>query len=383
MSEDAVTAILLPGSESSTLVPIETPSLNAVARYRLDLENSSNIGVLATGRRGEDGYQNTVAGIDGLFRIGRKDDLKVQILGSQTQYPDAIGEDYDQPEGSFRDLAITLDYSHNTRNYWVWGAYRNVGDGFRADLGFMPKVNYRRYLAAAERIWWGDSGEWYKRWFLGIDLSNEEDQEGFLLYRGGTAWVGFEGPLQSQVDYTTSVRKRGYSGTIFEEWAHMVNIRMRPSGSFDFHLFIHFGDEIDYEHVRPGTGLQIRPELNLRLGRHFRLSASYHYENLDVEGGRLFRVGLSELGAVYQFTPRAFVRAIFQHQDLRTNPDLYEDEVDAKSQDLFTELLFSYKLNPRTVLFAGYTDRQRGTEMENLAQLNRAVFLKIGYAFVW
>jgi hypothetical protein len=232
-------------------------------------------------------------------------------------------------------------------------------------------------------MWWGDSGQWYKRWFLGADLTNEEDQDGFVLWRGAMAWVGFEGPLQTQVDLTTSVRERGYSGTVFDEQAFNFNLRMRPSGSFDFHVRIHYGDDIDFEHVRPGTGLRVSPEINLRLGRRFSVSASHVYENLDVEGGRLFDVELSDVGIVYQFSARSFVRAVVQYQDLRTNPDLYEAEVDHRIQDLFTELLFSYKINPRTVLFAGYTDRHQGTDMENLAQLNRAVFLKVGYAFVW
>jgi len=383
VTEDAVTAILLPGSEGSTFVPLDTPSLNAVARYRLDLEGSSNIGALVTSRQGEGGYTNQVAGIDGLFRIGQRDSFKIQALGSQTEYPDEIVSQYDQPSGRFQDLAFTLDYSHNTRDYWVWAAYRNVGDGFRADVGFMPRVNYRRLMAAAERMWWGDSGEWYTRLFLGIDVANEEDQDGFLLYRGATAWAGFEGPLQSQVDYTTAIRTRGYAGILFDEWSHMFRVRAQPSGSFDFDLFFHYGDEIDFENVRPGTGLRVRPTVNFRLGKRFRIAASYEYENLDVAGGRLYEVGLGEMGAVYQFSTRTFVRAIVQYQNLQRDPSLYEGDVSTKDEDLFTEFLFSYKVNPRTVLFAGYTDRHQGTEMENLAQLNRAVFLKVGYAFVW
>jgi len=383
VAEDAVTAILIPGSEGSVFVPVDEPSLDAVARYRLDLKGSSYIGVVYTGRQGERQYSNHVAGIDGLFRVSPRDTIKIQALRSQTEYPDDLVAYYDQPSGRFQDGAYTIHYDHKTREYWWSAGYKDVGKGFRADLGFMPKVNYRELEGAGERMWWGDSGEWYTRWFLGTHLSYEEDQDGFLLRRGGTAWTGFEGPLQSQVDYTTSVRTRGYAGTEFDEWAHMVNIRIRPSGALDFRLFLHYGDDIDFEHVRPGIGLQVRPSFDLSIGRHLQLSFSYQYENLDVEGGRLYEVGLSEIGAVYQFTSRAFVRAIVQHQNLHRNQDLYESEVDAKNEDLFTELLFSYKVNPRTVLFAGYTDRHHGAGMENLAQLNRAVFLKIGYAFVW
>ena len=38
------------------------------------------------------------------------------------------------------------------------------------------------------------------------------------------------------------------------------------------------------------------------------------------------------------------------------DPDLYEDEVEALERDFFTQLLFSYKVNPQTVAFVGYSE---------------------------
>lgn len=40
------------------------------------------------------------------------------------------------------------------------------------------------------------------------------------------------------------------------------------------------------------------------------------------------------------------------------------------------------KLNPRTVLFAGYSDNYEADEAIDLVQKNRTVFLKLGYAWV-
>jgi hypothetical protein len=86
---------------------------------------------------------------------------------------------------------------------------------------------------------------------------------------------------------------------------------------------------------------------------------------------------------IYQFNVRTFVRAIVQYQDLQRNPELYFRPVRPKQDDLFGQFLFSYKLNPQTVLFAGYTDSRLGFQNVDLAQTDRTFFLKVGYALLF
>ena len=51
-------------------------------------------------------------------------------------------------------------------------------------------------------------------------------------------------------------------------------------------------------------------------------------------------------------------------------------------QHLFSQLLFSYKLNPQTVLFLGYSDNAVGDATTDLTRQDRTLFVKVGYAFV-
>lgn len=68
----------------------------------------------------------------------------------------------------------------------------------------------------------------------------------------------------------------------------------------------------------------------------------------------------------------------------RDRDDIWSDE------KLFSQVLFSYKLTPQTILFLGYSDGYEDmvstTENENVPILdnkrNWLVFSKIGYAFV-
>ena len=55
--------------------------------------------------------------------------------------------------------------------------------------------------------------------------------------------------------------------------------------------------------------------------------------------------------------------------------------VNADDRFLSTQLLYSYKVNPKTLLFLGYTDSGLEDENMDLIKTNKAVFAKFSYAF--
>lgn len=54
---------------------------------------------------------------------------------------------------------------------------------------------------------------------------------------------------------------------------------------------------------------------------------------------------------VYQFNRRSFLRTILQYAKLKRNSHLYTVDIDPEFKHLFSQILFSYKNNPLTVLF--------------------------------
>ncbi len=90
---------------------------------------------------------------------------------------------------------------------------------------------------------------------------------------------------------------------------------------------------------------------------------------------------LSQIRLIYNFNVRAFVRAIVQYLDVSRNPELYLFPVPDKTQTIFTQFLFSYKLNPQTVLFIGYSDNYLGMTGIDITQSDRTFFVKLGYAW--
>ena len=50
--------------------------------------------------------------------------------------------------------------------------------------------------------------------------------------------------------------------------------------------------------------------------------------------------------------------------------------------ELFTQFLFSYKINPQTVFYVGYSDSSFGDDRVDLRRADRTLFLKVGYAWL-
>jgi len=103
---------------------------------------------------------------------------------------------------------------------------------------------------------------------------------------------------------------------------------------------------------------------------------------MDVDQGWLYQANIAQLEATWQLDVRTFIRAILQHVVYDYNTELYEDGRSSRDEELYAQLLFSYKVNPRTVVFVGYSEDARGDATYDLTPAIRSVFVKLGYAWV-
>jgi hypothetical protein len=379
--EDEITNILLPGSQSSESVSLDQSNTSTVARYRHDLGERHTLGMLLTDRRGR-GYSNSVAGIDGDLRLSETDRVVLQLLGSTSRYPDDLADEYDQPVGDFEDWAAELLYLHETRTWEWWAWYRDIGRDFRADLGFMPRVDMRLGEIGVGYEWLPTDSSWYSELDLKAALSHAEDQNGALLEDEAAVMFTYHGPLQSHSVIRPSSGREGYDGREFDIQRLFLHSCLKPNGSSHLWLDLEVGDQVDYDNTRPGDHVLVHGGLWYRIGRHLFLELQATNETMDVAEGWLYRANIAELTAAWQFNPRAFVRAILQRVDYDYNVELYQADQAARYRELFSQLLFSYKLNPQTVLFVGYSDNSYGDHVNPVTLSDRTVFVKLGYAWV-
>jgi hypothetical protein len=186
--------------------------------------------------------------------------------------------------------------------------------------------------------------------------------------------------MQSHASFEVTVRQEGFNGHFFDIQRFNGCFGLWPSGESFVHLSYAFGDQIDYTNTRLGRRTRLTPYGELSLGRHLRMTFEHTYEHLRVNSGRLYTANISILGVVYHINVRTFFRALLQYVDYNRNVDNYLVDVDPRFQQFLTQFLFSYKINPFTVLFIGYSDNYLGNNEYNLKQQNRALFAKFSYA---
>jgi hypothetical protein len=381
ISRDETTNLVLPANQGSRLEFLEQNVVSSVFRYRRDVSRRSTVGILVTDRRGKD-YANTVIGADGHIQLGSVDKVKLQFLYSRTSYPDALAEDHGQLKGLSSDLGLSLAYFHEARDWNWWAKYEDLGRNFRADVGFIPRVDLKTKEAGGRRIVWGDSGKWFRKWIFTLKGSVSHDQAGNLTDRMLEASGEYNGPLQSTFRLGLVAGKEVWADSPFDQEYLQVESSIRPSGSFLLTLAGKFGDAVDYAGSRPADIFQVQPGISWFLGSHLQISLDHSLERLKVAGNSLYQAGLSQARFVYQFNVRTFVRAIVQYLNLDRNLALYPAEPDPLSRHLFTQFLFSYNVNPQTLFFLGYSDNHFSRPGSKLTQQDRTFFLKISYAWI-
>jgi hypothetical protein len=381
---DEVTNLIVPGPEGSESDAFDSANTAFVGRYKYDLGSDSTIGALVSDRRGSDGYFNRLFAADALLRPTQADSITVNGAWSSTQYSPEMQDALDVASGEISGHALKLEYVHTTRDWFGFAEYSDYADEFRADLGFIPQVGYRAGAAGGGYIWWGEEKDFYNEIEIGGFVGRIEDQDGGLLNQDTQAWLSYQGPLQTHVHLEVGQRTIVSEGVRFDNlFAPMGWVRIRPSASFSYRLFAFVGDWVDFTHVQPADRTRISHRIDLDLGRHLEIELEYLYSALDVEGGRLFTAQVPQTRIVWQFNARTFVRAILQYYEIERDQDLYEDIVEELERDFFIQLLFSYKVNPRTVFFAGYSEGGYGNQDFSLTSTGRSVFLKLGYSWLW
>jgi hypothetical protein len=380
-ARDRVNNLIFPSNQGSMSASLDEKVMGGVIRYRRDIGRGSTLGLLFTNRRTNNDYGNSVFGADGFFRLSRTNTINFQYLHSETNYRDAIAPLYGQEEERFGGNAVYAEFFHISRNWIVFSNYRDISPGFRADYGFIPRVDLRNFVALARRRFWGKPGSWFTQLAVGVVADRTVDHNWNLTDQILGLYAGYNGPLQSAVEMYIFQNKEYFNNVMYDLTVLQFTSEMKPTGGLSFTLVGMYGDGIDYSNSRSATLLNLIPGLELSLGKHININFSHTLQRLTIKEGEIFEANLFQTRLIYHFNIRTFFRAIIQFTDVARNPSLYVYPVQPKSQMVFTQLLFSYKINPQTVLFLGYSDNYLGITGIDITRTDRTFFIKVGYAW--
>ncbi len=385
-TKDRFNSLILPGFRNSNSTTIEDEVTTVVGRFRRDIGVNSNIGVMYTGREGTD-YHNRLVSIDAFLRPSDPLTIRLQYTHSETRYPNPMATQFSQPSGDFGGNAISAFVNYSTRNWEIDGIFESRGSGFRADAGFVPQVDYRRYRFNVERAFWPEDGSWYNNitvsagGFKRESINGELDQSGF--------WINpnFKGPWQSNIWLNPDINWQRYEGVTYEMVRLWGGFDIQPLGGLGFNGFFNIGPAVDFENGRKADNFQFKLETDIRIGRHIDMSINHRLLKLHLNGNKIFNANISQASLSYNFNVRTFLRVVLQYRYTGRNPGLFNDNtVNRVDQRVFAQVLLSYKLNPQSVIFLGYVDNHQGWTNRDfreqaLTQLNQTLFFKIGYAW--
>lgn len=380
-ARDRINNLIIPSNQGSSFTSIDEDVDSGVLRYRRDIGKNSNIGAILTHRGGGD-YSSSLFGFDGKIRFSGSDSLEFQVLGTQTEYDAATAGEFDQEEGTLEDMAYEIFYFHSDRNWNWWAFHDSRGEDFRADFGFIPRVNVRSLEAGAQRQFYGGDDHWFRRLRINVSADYTEDLDGERAESGQDINFNYDGPLQSFVSLGIHPNEDYFDGVTYTNPRFSTFMRIRPTGTLTAELSVRWGKTIDFANSRQADTFTVEPTLTFKLGRRFEGVLRYEQQTLDVEGGELFTATLGQSNLIYHLNRRTFFRLITQYSNIERDPDLYLDTVDPEEEDLFNQFLFSYKVNPQTVILAGYSDLALGDQQVDLTRQERTFFLKLGYAWV-
>jgi hypothetical protein len=310
--------------------------------------------------------------------------VRFQALGSDTRYPRDLAEEFGQKTDAFEGAAYLVDYDYESRDWAASLTWARRDRDFRADSGFVPRVDISEATGFVQRSFWGDPGEKITRTNVGLIARRTEDISGQLTDEVFDLFGNVQGPLQSFVELSLEKRRTFFDGVLYDDiFRQEVYGEFQPSGTVKATLYGDFGDEVDVQNGRLARIVHLAPTVELKIGRHINAQLSHTLQKLDYSGGDIYEANLTQLRLVYNFNTRALVRAIAQRFELDQNPAAFDFPVDEEAEELFTQLLFSYKLNAQTVLFLGYSDNSFGTENLSLLRTDRTYFAKLGYALLY
>lgn len=388
LANDNNTSFLLPSNEGSDIATLDKKSDVAIARYKMDIGERSNVGVLMTHREAE-GYKNTLVSVDGTYWLSEKDSIRYQVASSETDNPEDIIEEFDDfdLQSEEKDQAFAVNYSHSTRDYNLRANYSNIGEDFRADLGFQSRANIERLVLGGRRNYFGDKGDVFTRWGYFGDWDKTYDQDGNVLEEEYEIHGNLQGQKEFYTNFGVVSRERFYDGEFFKEHQFMQFAKFKPWGNVEIGNFYRFGKQIDFANTRLGDVINIEPYIEWDVNQHLNIDLNYNYNQLDVEDERIFTANQTNLRLGYQFNMRSIIKFVLQYTDIERDPDLYvyddiEDRPDKTSRYFSTQLIYSYKINPQTLFFVGYSDGgYQDDELDSLVRDQRTIFTKFSYAW--
>jgi Domain of unknown function (DUF5916)/Carbohydrate family 9 binding domain-like len=382
--DDGGGTVLLPNTYGTNYAAQDFKSVASFARGRWQA-GGATLGALLTDRTIEGGAYNRIAGPDAVWFPTQEHRLRAQVLGSWTT---AQAVDGHIRKGDLTTSHSALvDWNYRGKEWDQFLDLEDVGRDFRADNGFVTQNGYRRIYSETTRK------------FLDLWGFNEVSPYFFAEYK--TAPNGAVQYQQTNVGVKFGLPR---ATTLFFEVRSNNLVGVREGGGLRKRDQLYFavesnpfpwwarlyselaiGDRVDVANNRVGKGAYYTFQANLR--PHQRAEVEYRIDNdtinsiESVEGSaRIITQRVQQLLAIWHFTARDSVRAIWQETFTRRAPSLWEQPVSHRDSSDTLSVVYGHRRGIGTTFYVGATFSRGRDPDAGLHHYQTEIFAKASWA---
>ncbi|MEQ9398684.1 MAG: DUF5916 domain-containing protein [Longimicrobiales bacterium] len=289
-----------------------TPAQNfAVGRVVKELPNRTRLGGVVVSRlaTADTDDRNVVFAADGRVGLGESLTLDAYLGGSSTP---GISDDA---------VALSGTGEWNSRDWQVTGGYRRIGDGFRAEAGFIPRGAHQFWSLRVMRRFRFESLPWFRELRPHISAREHLALDGFSETRlihidshfefANGAFFQFPA-----INFTREGLREPFEiadGVVVQPGTY-DNVDWGFAFNTDLSAPVSLQGRIDVGGFYDGFRYGHNTTLNFRASDVFVASLRYAWFDVDLDGGE-FRTSLVGVRAAYSFTPRLYLQSLLQYND--------------------------------------------------------------------
>ncbi len=337
-------------SETGVTSQIAPTNNFGVARLYREFENRTQLGAMFVSRmntRHSDDY-NLTLGLDASLGIGQA--LTLRGWAATTTTPLPAGEVDTRKGFNNGEYGFAGDAEYTTRNWQISAGYREIGEEFNPEVGFVNRLAYRHINTRVLRHLRTESVPWFREFRPHISWSHFWSLEGF----SETYLVHIDNHFAFENGAFFQLPGFNLTGEGLEEPFEIRPGIVIPGGSYN-NLDMQFRANTNrsaplsisggwqwggfYSGTRFGPNATIAYRYQDRFTTQF--TARYFDVQLD-EGS--FTTSVLALKAAYSFTPRIYLQANFQYND--------------DTEDLGTNIRIGFLDTAGTGLFIVYNDAE-------------------------
>ena len=375
-------SVIVPGTYGNDVIAQDFSSQATVLRATTTREGFTWGGVL-TDRTlsGGRGY-NRVIGPDVVWQIGADTRMRAQVLMSSTTA--VVDTDGELRKGARRDgIAAYFDISREVGEWRFYGRYRDIGNEFRADNGFFTQSGVRALDVEATRRYYRE-GIW-REISPYLNMGRVQDRKGHTVSQSMNPGVYLAGPRGIGLNFEwrpderialapdAPLLRRGYARVAMDiapnAWLNRVVVD------------VELGDQVDYENGRLGRGGLVSMFARWRPFDRFEMEQEYSRFWVDARDGsndRIYAEDTLSWTSILHFSARDTLRAIWQRDAIRRNPNAYPVPVDVRGGSEELSLVYAHTRRFGSTLYVGCTAAERRAVADDRRW---EVFAKASWAF--